>query len=107
FLCDDNRITGTIAVFTSETVTAVHIHGPAGRGDNGPVLFVLPLPVDNHIALDLGSVTPEQKELLTMEHTYVDVHSLEHPGGVLRGQIQHEIAVTPIGWARVKCLYRD
>ena len=106
FLCDDDRLTGSVSVNTTDAVTAVHVHGPAGAGATGDLLFTLPLPIGSHVVVDLGPLTAEARLLVDSEQTYVDVHSVEHPDGVLRGQLRHEVAVAPVNWGTVKSLYQ-
>ena len=107
FLCEDHLLTGSIGVYTADTVTAVHIHGPAGTSELAPVLFTLALPAMNYVGVNIGPLTAEQELLIERELAYVDVHSVEHPNGILRGQIRHEVAVVPTAWAQVKALYRN
>ena len=79
--------------------TEAHIHGPAARGANGPVLFDLPLgsPKSGTVVLDAA-----QEAMLLAGELYVDIHSIVYPDGVLRGQIDnlgatvlHALIVTP------------
>ena len=64
--------------------TAAHIHGPAARGQVGPILFTLPAgsPKSGSVA-----VTPEVLSALVGGQLYIDIHSSTYPDGELRGQI--------------------
>lgn len=64
--------------------TAAHIHGFASPGQNGDVLFELPLGTQK-----TGSWNyPEEYEQKILEgKTYVNVHSSKFPSGEIRGQI--------------------
>ena len=42
-LCDDDNVRGYIAVNVQETVTAIHMHGPASSGETGDLLYDLPV----------------------------------------------------------------
>jgi uncharacterized repeat protein (TIGR02543 family) len=79
--------------------TEAHLHGPAARGANGPVLFSLPLgsPKSGSVILDAA-----QEAMLLAGQLYVDIHSVEYPDGHLRGQVDdlgatvlHALIVTP------------
>jgi len=106
-LCDDDSLRGYIVINVEETVTAVHIHGPADAGQNGALLYELPLPTEHGLAVLLGPVPEEQREWFVVYETYIDVHTVDHPEGAVRGQILDRgtaIARTP--WHAVKQLYR-
>jgi len=49
-LCDDGSLRGYIGINTTETVTAVHIHGPSQSDGSGNLLYELPLPVSGLLA---------------------------------------------------------
>ena len=107
-LCDDDSLRGYIGLNIVGTVTAVHIHGPADPGENGEILYELPLPdpVYQSLPVLLGPVPDGQQEWFVFEKCYVDVHTFSHPEGAIRGQIHHEVAVTRETWTTVKCRYR-
>jgi hypothetical protein len=78
----------------SDTVTAMHIHGPALIGVPGPVL----VPFTNFPRSRYGSHTEtftvdevilREAELLNGEY-YINIHTRTHPSGELRGQILFE-----------------
>lgn len=87
-------------------VTAVHIHGPAERGENGDLLYELPLPVRQTVSVLLGPLPDQHIGWLGADAMYVDVHTAAHPDGAIRGQIHAEIAVAETPWGVVKRLYR-
>jgi hypothetical protein len=106
-LCEDDSLRGYLFLLTESPVTAVHIHGPAQPGSNGPILFQVPLPDSGeHVPILLGSLTIEQKAWLGSERCYIDVHTVRFPDGEIRGQITHEIAVGQRPWSAVKRLFR-
>ena len=64
---------------------AAHFHGPAMFGQNGPVVFGLPLGSPK-----IGSVGPldaQQQSDLLAGLWYVNIHSSQFPGGEIRGQV--------------------
>lgn len=71
----------------SGPVTGAHVHGPAGPGQNGPVL--IPLAV-GPAASSSGQVhlTPEQVTQLGSGQWYVNLHTERHPAGEIRGQLR-------------------
>jgi hypothetical protein len=75
------------------TETAAHIHGPAGPGANGPIVFTLPLgsPVSGMLML-----TPSQGAELLAGLWYVDVHTTAFPDGEVRGQITQAPLVSAV-----------
>lgn len=83
-LLDDGDVTMT---FTHDvpSPTAIHIHGPAGIGITGPVIFVLdhtqnPVPFS-------ATFTPIEIQQLLDGEMYVNVHTAGDPAGAIRGQI--------------------
>ena len=66
--------------------TAAHIHGPAEPGANAGVLA----PFANPSSPIKGTVTlkPQQVADLKAGKTYVNVHTAEHKGGEIRGQLK-------------------
>ena len=107
-LCPDDSLRGYIGLSLVETVTAVHIHGPAAPGENAEILYELPLffLYEDYLPVLLGGVPDDRRQWLSQEKCYVDVHTSAHPDGAIRGRIRHEIAVTRETWTVVKQLYR-
>ena len=94
---------------TSETVTAIHLHGPASPGANGPVIMSLYGSSNPPFDCLIGPspwIPDAVVPMLLSGQCYVDVHTTEHPNGAVRGQIHHTVAVAFEGWTRVKVLYR-
>ena len=78
----------------SDSVTGMHIHGPAVRGVPGPVL----VPFTNFSRNRSGTysstvlvdeVTLKEIELLRGEY-YINIHTKTYPAGEVRGQIVFE-----------------
>jgi hypothetical protein len=75
----------TFSGFSSE-VAAAHIHGPAEAGKNAGVV----VPLGNNPSSPIhgtAKLTPEQEQQLTAGLFYVNVHTKNHPGGAIRGQL--------------------
>jgi len=72
----------------SGPVTGAHVHGPAGPGQNAPIL--LPLAVTPGAASFSGQarISPEQRTQLESGQWYVNLHTSAHPGGEIRGQLR-------------------
>lgn len=90
-----NETTGAATVslsfagMTSGTVAA-HIHGSALPGTNAPILFPLPIPlgVTSGEVDDFAiTLTPAQITDLKAGLFYFNVHTVNFPGGEIRGQI--------------------
>jgi hypothetical protein len=70
----------------SSAVAAAHIHGPAEAGKNGGVV----VPLGNSPASPIhgtAKLTAEQEQQLTAGMYYVNIHTKNHPGGAIRGQL--------------------
>jgi len=77
--------TVTFSGFAS-AVTAAHIHGPAEAGKNAGVV----VPLGNNPTSPIqgsATLTPEQEQQLAAGQYYVNIHSKNHPGGGIRGQL--------------------
>ncbi len=87
---DETRITVRLAFSgLGSNNTMSHIHGPALPGANGGVIF--DLGSSGQTFGELGphqfAVSPEQVADLKAGLWYFNVHSVDHPGGEVRGQI--------------------
>ena len=75
----------TFSGFAS-AVAAAHIHGPAAAGKNAGVV----VPLGNNPTSPIhgsAKLTAEQQQQLTAGQYYVNVHTKNHPGGAIRGQL--------------------
>jgi hypothetical protein len=72
----------------SGPLTGAHVHGPAGPGQDAPIL--IPLAPAAGAATLSGQVrlTPEQVAQLASGQWYVNLHTARHPGGEIRGQLR-------------------
>ncbi|MGO8952099.1 MAG: CHRD domain-containing protein [Rhodomicrobium sp.] len=65
--------------------TMAHIHGPAGPGKNGPVAVKFgdpKSPINGSTTL-----TSDQAADLEAGNFYINIHTAEHKGGEIRGQV--------------------
>ena len=72
----------------SGPVTAAHVHGPAGPGQNAGVLIPLAVPAGGSGFSGEVRLTPEQLNQLDSGQWYVNLHTARHPGGEIRGQLR-------------------
>ncbi|MFO0835237.1 MAG: CHRD domain-containing protein [Phycisphaerales bacterium] len=86
----NNKITYRIVVTNlSAAETAAHIHGPAGPGVAGPIMFALPPgPVKSGVI----TYNQSQEADILAGRIYVNVHTTNFPGGEVRGQIVTHVA---------------
>ncbi len=105
--CEEDSLVGTLWLSVRETPTAVHLHGPAQSGENAPMLFALPVPPFQNYVMDvrIGGVR-QYCELLSSEQWYIDEHTLDHPGGAMRGQAHTKVLIESVGWGAIKSLYQ-
>jgi hypothetical protein len=85
---------------TTSTLTAAHIHGPAGAGVNANVIVNTGLSTGNAPSLSSGSgtftfngavgtnATIVPAILANPQNYYFNVHTTVNPGGVIRGQLR-------------------
>ena len=66
---------------------AAHIHGPARAGLNAAVLFALPLGGIKQGEIDIATNADADVADLLAGLWYVNIHTEEHEGGEIRGQI--------------------
>lgn len=69
--------------------TMAHFHGPATAGKNANVLIWISKKGEAMQAPVAGeaTLTPEQAQQFMAGDWYVNVHTKEHPGGEIRGQV--------------------
>jgi hypothetical protein len=65
--------------------TAAHFHGPAKSGKNASVQLAIPNPAAKFQGSAL--LTDKQAAALLDGQIYVNIHTVAHPGGELRGQV--------------------
>jgi CHRD domain len=73
----------------SSPVTMAHFHGPAVEGKNGPVVIWLSKHGEAPASPITGqaTLTPDQAAQFTAGDWYINVHTKDHPGGEIRGQV--------------------
>jgi hypothetical protein len=76
----DGTLTGL-----SGAPTAAHFHGPAKPGKNASVQLAIPNPAAKFHGSAL--LTDKQAAALLDGQIYVNIHTVAHPGGELRGQV--------------------
>ncbi|MEP7258958.1 MAG: CHRD domain-containing protein [Flavitalea sp.] len=72
---------------SDDALTAGHIHTGA-TGVNGPVLIGLAGSVTDFGIGRTATLTDEQYLTIKNDAVYVNAHSVNHPGGIIRGQIR-------------------
>ena len=73
----------------SSDATMAHFHGPAAEGKNAaPVVWISKqgTPPSNPIT-GKATLTAAQAEQMAAGQWYVNVHTKDHPGGEIRGQV--------------------
>jgi hypothetical protein len=73
----------------SSDATMAHFHGPAATGKNAGVLIWISKQGSAPASPITGetTLTPEQAQQFAAGDWYVNVHTKEHPGGEIRGQV--------------------
>ncbi|MDQ2986975.1 MAG: CHRD domain-containing protein [Armatimonadota bacterium] len=86
----------TVASGFTANVTAAHIHnGPAGVA--GPVVFPLSGTTGStsYTSHDMFNFSEAQEALFLADNYYVNIHSVEFPGGEVRGQLNPTVVPEP------------
>lgn len=73
----------------SGTVTGAHLHGPAGPGANAPIVVQFANPGVSPIK-GRTRIRPAQARELVSGLWYVNLHTVAHPGGEIRGQLTRQ-----------------
>jgi uncharacterized protein YcfL len=83
----DKSVSGSVTTY-GVAATAAHIHVGV-YGNNGPVAITLTKTSGNTWSVPAGAkFTDEQYQAYKAGETYVNVHSAEHKGGEVRGQLR-------------------
>ena len=83
---DDGAVSGSVTT-SGVAGTAAHIHSGAA-GKNGPVIVPLQKGSDGGWALaPAAKLNPDQLKMFKAGELYVNVHSMAHPDGEIRGQL--------------------
>ena len=76
----------------SSNATAAHIHGPAPIGMNAGIMIGLtPTGMTSGTITGGGNLTATQMNTILTEMSYVNLHSVMHGGGEIRGQIDNVV----------------
>jgi len=70
----------------SSEVTAAHFHGPAAKGETAPP--IIPAKELASGSEESVEITAEQAQLLMDGKLYFNVHTTNHKGGEIRGQVE-------------------
>lgn len=89
----------------SSAQTGAHVHH-GGAGFNGPVIHGLPLGSPLNTSMDLEGIL--EIAYLASGDLYVNIHTVEFPGGEIRGQLllTDTVATETTTWGTIKTLYR-
>lgn len=83
----DKSVSGSVTT-TGISGVAAHIH-EAAAGKNGPVIIPLAKSDDNTWTVPAGAkLSDAQYASFKAGNLYINVHTKEHPGGELRGQLK-------------------
>ena len=82
----DGAVSGSVTT-TGMPGLAAHIHQGA-KGQNGPVIIPLTKNGDTYTAAAGAKFTAAQLQAFKAGNTYVNVHTSEHKGGEVRGQLE-------------------
>ena len=80
-------VKGTFDSLSSDGLSA-HIHGPAGVGENAPIIVTLTVDPDRNGDVSGSDVlSPAMVTAMQSGLTYINIHSDDHPDGEIRAQI--------------------
>jgi len=82
----DGAVSGSVTT-TGVPGMAAHIH-QAAKGQNGPVIIPLTKNGDTYTAPAGAKFTAAQLQAFKSGNTYVNVHTSQHKGGEVRGQLE-------------------
>ena len=85
-IADDGSVSGSVTT-TGVKGTMAHIHEGAA-GANGPVIVPFTKDGDTYKAPPGAKLTPAQMAAFKAGNLYFNVHSDEHKGGEVRGQLK-------------------
>lgn len=71
----------------SGPITMGYLQGPAAPGENGPQVVPINIPIYDYTIWDGATLTEEQAAQVLAGQWYVNVMTLQYPGGEIRGQI--------------------
>ena len=71
----------------SGPITMGYLQGPATPGENGPQVAPINIPIYDYTIWDGVTLTEEQAAQVLAGQWYVNVMTLQYPGGEIRGQI--------------------
>ncbi len=68
-------------------ITMGYLHGPADPGENAQQVAPINIAIYDNTIWDGVTLTEQQAAEVTAGHWYVEVRTIEYPGGEIRGQI--------------------
>jgi hypothetical protein len=71
----------------SGPITMGYLQGPAGPGENAQQVAPINIPIYDYTIWDGVTLTEEQAAQVLAGQWYVNVRTLQYPGGEIRGQI--------------------
>lgn len=71
----------------SSPVTSVAVHGPAAKGENGPMIFKMPIPELEETIHGKTTLTPSQADEMRAGKLYLLVATTRYPQGEIRAPI--------------------
>src|SRR5262249_34674416 len=77
----------------SSAITGAHLHA-AAPGENGPVIVDLSSLLDGNTIRGQVTITPDDLDALANGNIYINVHTIDHPDGEIRGQLNYIPGIT-------------